>query len=1150
MHFNENLLRSWLEFINLEDKAAAEIDRKNIFEGNLKEINKKLKLKGDRLYINAKTAFDKIKDTVRENSNSNRGSLSLSFPSVYIKEGSTEKLKPLFVIDIESIFRGDYSENGWDLTGLEFVPSSTNIQDILQLDDEELNNIGAGAELSDFISTTFNIKAGTMEEMASRLASELKQINKKIFTRPAPYIFEYQGEHFNANLKRDFLRIINKNKITLSQKNLLTTYISNKDYAEKELFFGALGDFPPTDSQAQVIYSSIKNTIVAAQGPPGSGKTTLIVNIVANQVVKSALSLIEGKDRNCLTVITSTNNRAVDNAIEKIIELDKEQSNWDLCLAGGNSEKINQYTIKAIYKKIDFLKTEDFDEEKYERLKDEITCNYREIQAKIKEFYDLIDRIKKLEGDITENKNLFDKQKEKVDRTRLKLENDIKDFFGQESPVGYSDLNNINGDTYYKIKDLLTKYHNSFPRFFDFFGWRSRRHLNKLNVQLEPLLEKTYNNPPGLRMSLVEDEAALISLKDKADRICLLVDALREFMGISKQLDNLKSELDNLDKQLDNKKQEVREWLKKITSGKLSEEKIDACLTKITFERNDIFKIYHEIFFNENLELFRLCKGFLLQHVLKNKNTYIDTLEKYVKLITREGDNRGVFNEVLIDVEGFYRNLSKVFPVFGSTLQSVSNMFKFTTPNLIDKVIVDEAGMVKCYQVVPLFFRANSAVVVGDPLQIPPVIAHGERMLEAYEEHAFLKDYFKDNNVDDATVKMYISSYSPSSEKATAYHLAATCNFQGATLQEKYHEIRLKEHFRCQKDIADYFNDICGYGLTVKTRKKTPLLGTNLVAYHVEGKMEGKVNVEEIEAIKHIIRHLIKHGYRIGGAPDSGIGVISPYRVHCNRLRQELCEEFEEFKNNKDRIGTIHTFQGGEKDVIICSTRIFSKKHSAHFINKWPNILNVAVSRAKELFILVGNLDKLRSSGGYTNKLVEHIESRGEILEWNERPAGIAKWQKDPNVVIISDCKHIKIFDEAIDECKKELLIVSPWIRGAAKHLINKLANKNIKTTIIFGWRQDDVNDEQVLERLRKMPNVNLIDSRTTGEGTHEKIVICDRKFAVIGSWNWLSHKYYKRCVMKQANEKLVVRHEISAKICDHNKIEQLYNQLLKRYSG
>ncbi|MBA2749295.1 MAG: hypothetical protein H0U45_11290, partial [Tatlockia sp.] len=43
-----------------------------------------------------------------------------------------------------------------------------------------------------------------------------------------------------------------------------------------------------------------------------------------------------------------------------------------------------------------------------------------------------------------------------------------------------------------------------------------------------------------------------------------------------------------------------------------------------------------------------------------------------------------------------------------------------------------------------------------------------------------------------------------------------------------------------------------------------------------------------------------------------------------------------------------------------------------------PNLLNVAVSRAQELFILVGNLELLQS-GGYTEMLVEHIKQSGEI---------------------------------------------------------------------------------------------------------------------------------------------------------------------------
>ncbi len=82
-----------------------------------------------------------------------------------------------------------------------------------------------------------------------------------------------------------------------------------------------------------------------------------------------------------------------------------------------------------------------------------------------------------------------------------------------------------------------------------------------------------------------------------------------------------------------------------------------------------------------------------------------------------------------------------------------------------------------------------------------------------------------------------------------------------------------------------------------------------------------------------------------------------------------------------DSLGTVHTFQGGQKSVIILSTRQCRTTDSFWFINRRPNLLNVAVSRAIELFILVGNLDLLKQSGGYTRMLVEHIQKYGEIRQ-------------------------------------------------------------------------------------------------------------------------------------------------------------------------
>jgi superfamily I DNA and/or RNA helicase len=92
------------------------------------------------------------------------------------------------------------------------------------------------------------------------------------------------------------------------------------------------------------------------------------------------------------------------------------------------------------------------------------------------------------------------------------------------------------------------------------------------------------------------------------------------------------------------------------------------------------------------------------------------------------------------------------------------------------------------------------------------------------------------------------------------------------------------------------------------------------------------------------------------------------------RLRQERWTNFP-----KDSIGTVHTFQGGQKSVIIVSLRQCHAKDSLRFINRSPNLLNVAVGRAMELVVVVGNLKHL-AQGGYTKQLVDYIEKHGEIL--------------------------------------------------------------------------------------------------------------------------------------------------------------------------
>ncbi|MBD2255768.1 hypothetical protein H6G14_31820 [Nostoc parmelioides FACHB-3921] len=165
--------------------------------------------------------------------------------------------------------------------------------------------------------------------------------------------------------------------------------------------------------------------------------------------------------------------------------------------------------------------------------------------------------------------------------------------------------------------------------------------------------------------------------------------------------------------------------------------------------------------------------------------------------------------------------------------------------------------------------------------------------------------------------------------------------------------------------------------MIIKTEPKASRLGTNLIAYNVEGKLENNVNWAEVDAVEALIEELLAAGYCLNPTDSlNEIGVISPYRRQVDALTQRLKSRWTDF--SKQSIGTVHTFQGGQKSVIIFSTRQCQSSDSLWFINRRPNLLNVAVSRARELFILVGDLERI-SEGGHTRNLVEYIKESGEM---------------------------------------------------------------------------------------------------------------------------------------------------------------------------
>jgi helicase MOV-10 len=110
-------------------------------------------------------------------------------------------------------------------------------------------------------------------------------------------------------------------------------------------------------------------------------------------------------------------------------------------------------------------------------------------------------------------------------------------------------------------------------------------------------------------------------------------------------------------------------------------------------------------------------------------------------------------------------------------------------------------------------------------------------------------------------------------------------------------------------------------------------------------------NEGEIKLVRFYVDLLLRVG--IDGVkivPDD-IGIVSPYKAQLNKLRQELRHE------KKVEIGTAEYYQGREKKIIIIST--VKSRDYVGFL-KSEKRLNVCITRAKSLLILIGNADTLQ----------------------------------------------------------------------------------------------------------------------------------------------------------------------------------------------
>jgi AAA domain len=688
------------------------------------------------------------------------------------------------------------------------------------------------------------------------------------------------------------------NKITPPVFNRITNKKARpKSFNLQSAHVGQMGDrFPLSPSQRQAMGHCLElpdDCVLAVNGPPGTGKTTLIQSVVANMVVETALA----GNQPALIVASSAGNQAITNIVNSFASGGTvnrwlpDVSSFGLYLTGTRQAEKSLLTNllgQRVEGSIGALMTPEF----YVRAS---SYYLRQFNAEFKTQYTSIEKarnhihtlLRQLQSDY--KKLVKANNKRPGASTTGNLQADL------DSVTGQIDEATARIETAKSIQKAYQAHRKTEPGllvFFSFipFVWRKLTARNRSFLQSHGISEQIDLNRLESIQSVLNDrinnqDALKKGLSEKRKSITAILDAENQFlercrkMGVNPSLTTIDDELD-------------------------------------TGHRSAMFD--------------------LATHYWEAR--WLEDLAEWNRTEPSEKSRMGSAY-----VLGRYRMHAKIFPCFISTAYSIPRFFNYYVTkseskpllNEIDLLIFDEAGQIPAEVGVAVFALCKKSVVFGDVFQIEPIASPG--LL---------------NNPCDAHEDLISGGESLMS----VAHMLTEISYDG-----KNPGLILTEHRRCLPEIIGYCNELAYGGMLKSLRTGPPGVFPAMSLIQVVGKIlhKDRSHYNQAEATA-IINWIVENRGRIESHYRKGIkdtvGVITPFRPQADLITSLL----KEAGLTGITVGTNHSLQGAERDIILYSS-VYDRQSSPTFLNGRVNLLNVAVSRARDSFILFADGEMIKA---------------------------------------------------------------------------------------------------------------------------------------------------------------------------------------------
>ncbi|MGL5268797.1 MAG: AAA domain-containing protein [Spiroplasma sp.] len=781
------------------------------------------------------------------------------------------------------------------------------------------------------------------------LVKNIKEYNFFIFFNYATIgIFKTTSFEIISDLEKwenqngdNFLRQMDR----LINDNYFEDIAIKEDFEEKDITQISNLDF----SQKVAILKSLKqNTVI--KGPPGTGKSQTIVNLIIN-ILNNNKNLIFSAEKKVATEVVYNNLSTFKNFSLKIYDLNKDKrnfykqlnDNWNFIIRNqifnfsnyiddANNQIASAFNQIKKYKK--FLNYPEY--KVYLNCLKEFSMPNLIIDNFLSQAFNLnfFSRFNILEKDIIDELII-----------ELKWKKKMLDFYNRvvEFPFIFDNFNYLDEILTFNWRDINNK--KSKKVFVDFCKSKNLKQIaKKIKKRSNYDFDKSLNYLKRLTKAEIEKWFELKENFNELSELQIIFNHVKNDEEIISLVKKLYIE------EFEKKYQEIIE-VEKTDWHQVIKDNFDA---KIKYTK---LELKNKIANNISKKLDNYCSiGF------ENRKK----LQKFVKIIT---ENKK-FPSIKWFIENFGQIIFIMTPIFITSIDVVPSIIPLKR-GFFDFTIFDEASQIYLEKSIAILYRGKKNIIVGDPQQLAPT-------------NYFLRNIELDNQDEDIE-----NSLTDKVEEFSSLLEYVSYKFQCVGLKYHYRSlyrelIEFSNHYFYQSNLI--FVDHNDTKKTIKPIKEI----------FVRGIWDNQVNEIEAKEVLNLIEKIVATKKE-----TESIGVITFNKKQAELIKEKLDKSVNSFieneLNNRSEkdflfVKNLEEVQGDERDIIILAISFACNPDGKFYRNFGPinktggeNRINVAITRAKKQIYVVKSINSKEILSNSEREISNGAVILGKYLEYVEK---------------------------------------------------------------------------------------------------------------------------------------------------------------------